>query len=48
MEMLDRQSLENIVYFSCLFVATTPVWLKSCTPIGNVKKSYVQRMPLKS
>ena len=41
MKMLDRQSLENIVYFRaifCLFVATNPVWLESCTPTGDVKK----------
>ena len=44
MEMLDRQSLGNIVCFwtfFALFVAVNPVWLESCTPTGNVKKSYV-------
>ena len=36
----------SLLNFSCLFVATNPVSLESCTPIGNAKKSYVNRSPL--
>ena len=37
-KMLDRQSLGNIVYFfTFAFSLQHPVWLESCTPIGNVK-----------
>ena len=41
MKMLNRQSLENIGYFRTFFASSlqpNPVWLESCTPIGNAKK----------
>lgn len=44
-EMLDLQSLENIVYFLnffFFFVAANLVWPESCTPIGDVRESCVE------
>ena len=30
---------EYVLNVFCLCVAANPIWLESCTPIGNVKKS---------
>ena len=31
-----------LLNYFCLLVAANSVWLESCTPTGNVKKSYVK------